>query len=45
MVTFGDQGAVFYNGQLVNVPGIKADVVDTTGAGDTVNGCTCSFIK
>lgn len=27
----------FYNGQLVNVPGIKADVVDTTSGGDTFN--------
>ncbi|WP_437792423.1 PfkB family carbohydrate kinase [Macrococcoides caseolyticum] len=38
MVTLGDEGSVFYNGQLVNAPSIKVGVVDTTGAGDTFNG-------
>ena len=38
IVTLGDKGAVFYDEALIHVPSIKADVVDTTGAGDTFNG-------
>ena len=39
IVTLGSQGAAcFVNGQAVKVPARKANVVDTTGAGDTFNG-------
>lgn len=38
IVTLGAQGAVYYDGELKRVPGLKAEVVDTTGAGDTFNG-------
>lgn len=38
VVTLGDKGAVFYNDRVMNVPAIDAEVVDTTGAGDTFNG-------
>ncbi|PKE61596.1 hypothetical protein CW669_02360 [Macrococcoides caseolyticum] len=38
MVTLGDEGSVFYNGQVVNAPSIKVGVVDTTGARDIFNG-------
>lgn len=38
IVTLGDKGAVFYNDRVMNVPAIDAEVVDTTGAGDTFNG-------
>ncbi|MCE4956002.1 ribokinase [Macrococcoides caseolyticum] len=38
IVTLGDQGATYFDDQLINIPSIKAEVVDTTGAGDTFNG-------
>lgn len=38
IVTLGAQGAVYYDGELKREPGLKAEVVDTTGAGDTFNG-------
>lgn len=38
IVTLGDKGATYYDDELINIPGIKAEVVDTTGAGDTFNG-------
>lgn len=39
VVTLGGEGAVFCDsGEIVKVPSFKADVVDTTGAGDTFNG-------
>ena len=35
LVTLGAQGAIgFYQGQVLTVPGIAVDVVDTVGAGD-----------
>lgn len=40
IVTQGSRGVstCLKNGELLNIPAIKARVVDTTGAGDTVNG-------
>lgn len=39
LITQGDKGVVFNNGKdLVTVDSIEADVIDTTGAGDTFNG-------
>lgn len=39
LITQGDKGVVFNDGKdLVTVDSIKADVIDTTGAGDTFNG-------
>lgn len=39
IVTLGSQGSIFFDGSnLKEIPAIKADVVDTTGAGDTFNG-------
>lgn len=38
IVTLGDKGATYYDEKLINIPSIKAEVVDTTGAGDTFNG-------
>lgn len=39
IVTLGSQGSIFFDGSsLKTIPAIKADVVDTTGAGDTFNG-------
>ncbi|WP_414052999.1 ribokinase [Macrococcus animalis] len=38
IVTLGDKGATYYDESLINIPSIKAKVVDTTGAGDTFNG-------
>lgn len=39
IVTLGAQGAAaFSGGRVIRIPSRKADVVDTTGAGDTFNG-------
>ncbi|QVK20877.1 ribokinase [Mycoplasmatota bacterium] len=39
IMTSGDKGVYYHNGDsIVNVPGFKVDVVDTTGAGDSFNG-------
>lgn len=39
IVTLGEEGARYFNGDAhVQIPGLPADVVDTTGAGDTFNG-------
>ncbi|HDX9693214.1 ribokinase [Bacillus thuringiensis] len=39
LMTEGSNGVRFYNGkEIVDVPSIAVDVVDTTGAGDTFNG-------
>ncbi|XMB67183.1 ribokinase [Mycoplasmatota bacterium zrk1] len=39
IMTSGAKGVYYHNGKsIVNVPGFKVDVVDTTGAGDSFNG-------
>ena len=39
LMTEGSNGVRFHNGtEIVHVPSIAVDVVDTTGAGDTFNG-------
>lgn len=39
IVTLGKNGLIFHNGQrIVKMPAIDVEVVDTTGAGDTLNG-------
>lgn len=39
IVTLGVEGSIYYDGAVVQkIPAIKAEVVDTTGAGDTFNG-------
>lgn len=38
IVTLGERGATYFDSELINIPAMKAKVVDTTGAGDTFNG-------
>lgn len=39
IVTLGSDGAAYFDGKnIIRVPSFKAEVVDTTGAGDTFNG-------
>ena len=38
VVTMGEQGALIMDETPIHVPGVKVDVVDTTGAGDAFNG-------
>ncbi len=39
IVTLGDEGAMYHNGQhIIKVAGFNTVAVDTTGAGDTFNG-------
>ena len=45
IVTLGSDGLMFHNGKrIVNMPAINVDVVDTTGAGDTLNGNLSAFL-
>ena len=43
IITQGSRGVSvgLANGEVLNVPARKAEVVDTTGAGDTLNGAFC----
>lgn len=43
IITQGSKGVSvgLKNGEVLNVPARKAEVVDTTGAGDTLNGAFC----
>jgi ribokinase len=38
LVTLGAEGALLLNGEVERLPALAVDVVDTTGAGDAVNG-------
>ncbi len=39
IVTLGEKGCVYFDGkEIKNIKGVKTQVVDTTGAGDTLNG-------
>lgn len=46
VITLGENGAVMSksDGSIVRVPARKTDVVDTTGAGDTLNGAFCVML-
>ena len=38
LVTLGAEGALLLDGEAERLPALRVDVVDTTGAGDAVNG-------
>lgn len=43
--TLGSEGArCFWNGQIIQIPGLKTKCVDTTGAGDAFWGCFLSTL-
>ena len=45
VVTLGADGAVcLEEGKITRIPAEKADVVDTTGAGDCLNGALCALL-
>lgn len=46
VITLGESGAVMSksDGSIVRVPARKTNVVDTTGAGDTLNGAFCVML-
>lgn len=45
IVTLGADGLIYYDGEkVIAMPAIKVDVVDTTGAGDTLNGNLSAFL-
>ncbi|MDR1781896.1 MAG: ribokinase [Bacilli bacterium] len=44
IITIGDKGVIYYDNEIVNIKAKKVDVVDTTGAGDTLNGILCAYL-
>lgn len=45
LVTQGEKGVgVCLDGEVERIPAMKTDVVDTTGAGDTLNGAFCAAL-
>lgn len=45
IVTLGNEGLMYSDGtRIVKMPAIQTEVVDTTGAGDTLNGNLCAFL-
>ena len=45
IVTLGADGLMYHDGEkIIHMPAIKTEVVDTTGAGDTLNGNLCAFL-
>ncbi len=45
IVTLGDKGLIYYNGKrIINMKAIETEVIDTTGAGDTLNGNLSAFL-
>lgn len=46
IVTLGEKGLIFNNGEKnIEMEAIETDVVDTVGAGDTLNGNLCAFLS
>lgn len=46
IVTLGSEGLIFHNGhKIVKMPAINVSVLDTTGAGDTLNGNLSAFLS
>lgn len=45
IVTLGSEGLMYYNGErIIKMPAINGEVIDTTGAGDTLNGNLSAFL-
>lgn len=45
IVTLGDEGLMYSNGRrIIRMPAIRYEVLDTTGAGDTLNGNLAAFL-
>lgn len=46
IVTLGSEGLMYHNGErIIEMPAIETDVIDTTGAGDTLNGNLSAFLS
>lgn len=45
IVTLGSEGLIYFNGKrIIKMPAIPTEVIDTTGAGDTLNGNLSAFL-
>lgn len=46
IVTLGAKGVMYYDGEeVIKLPAVETDVVDTVGAGDTFNGNLAAFLS